>query len=114
MSTYSFSIESMIREYHVYKDIWNDSDDEVLECKCEPGNSSDPYAVAVLKEITGADTVVGHVPRTISSIFLRQGGSITSQVNGHRRYSSDLPQGGLEIPCVLTFSAKSYNESENF
>ena len=44
--------------------------------------------------------------------FLRRGGSITSQVNGHRRYSSDLPQGGLEIPCVLTFSAKSYNESD--
>ena len=116
MSTYSFSIESMIRGYHVYKDIWNDPDcDEVLECKREPGNSSDPYAVAVLKEITGADTVVGHVPRSISSIcsiFLRRGGSITSRVNGHRRYSSDLPQGGLEIPCVLTFSAKSNYESD--
>ena len=69
MSTYSFSIESMIQGYHVYKDIWNDPDcDEVLECNCEPGNSSDPYAMAVLKEITGADTVVGHVPRSISSI----------------------------------------------
>ena len=44
MSTYSFSIESMIRGYHVYKDIWNDSDDKVLECKHEPVNSSDPYA----------------------------------------------------------------------
>lgn len=22
---------------------------------------------------------------------------------GSRRYSADLPQGGLEIPCVLTF-----------
>jgi len=74
--------------------------------------------VAVLKEITGADTVAGHVPRSISSIcsiFLRQGGSINSRVNGHR-HSSDLPQGGLEIPCVLTFSetfsAKSNNESD--
>ena len=79
MSTYSFSIESMIQGYHVYKDIWSDPDDEaVLECKCKPGNSSDPYAVAVLKEITGADTVVGHVPRAISSIcttFLRRSGS---------------------------------------
>lgn len=25
------------------------------------------------------------------------------QSNGPRRYSADLPQGGLEIPCVLTF-----------
>ena len=39
MSTYSFSIESMIRGYHVYKDIWNDPDDEVLECKREPGET---------------------------------------------------------------------------
>ena len=75
--------------------------------------------MAVLKEITGADSVAGHVPRSISSIcsiFLSQGGSITSRVNGHRRYSSDLPQGGLEITCVLTFSktfsAKSNNESD--
>ena len=50
MSAYSFSIESMIRGYHVYKNIWNDPlDDEELECKCEPGNSSDPYAVAVME-----------------------------------------------------------------
>ena len=120
MSTYDFSIESMIQGYHVYKDIWNDPDcDEVHECKREPGNSSDPYTVAELKEITGADTVAGHVPRSISSIcsiFLRRGGSIASRVNGYRRYSSDLPQGGLEIPCVLifseTFSAKSNNESD--
>ena len=90
--------------------------DEVLECKREPGNFSDPYAVAKLKEITGADTVAGYVPRSISSICSRRGGSIASRVNGYRRYSSDLPQGGLKIPCVLifseTFSAKSNNESD--
>ena len=116
MSSYCFSIESMIRGYHVYKNIWDDpSIDEELWCKREPGNPSDPYAVAVIKEIVGDDVVVGHVPRAISSIcsiFLRRGGYITSRVNGHRRYSSDLPQGGQEIPCVLTFSVKSYNESD--
>ena len=42
----------MIQGYHVYKDIWSDPDDEaVLECKCKPGNSSDPYALAVLKRL---------------------------------------------------------------
>ena len=25
------------------------------------------------------------------------------QVNGNRRYSQDLPQGGLEVPCILIF-----------
>ena len=35
--------------------------------------------------------------------FAQFKGLITCQVNGSRRYSHDLPQGGLEIPCVLTF-----------
>ena len=105
----------MIRGYHVYKDIWTDPDyDEELECVREPGNSSDPLAVAVKKEISGDAVVVGHVPRSISpicSIFIRRGGIITSRANGHRCYSEDLPQGGLEIPCVFTFSTKSHKEA---
>ena len=50
---------------------------------------------------------MGHVPRKISSIcslFLRESGSIICRVTGSRQYSSDLPQIGLEIPYVLTFS----------
>ena len=35
--------------------------------------------------------------------FLLRGGLIKCEINGHRRYSSDLPQGGLELPCLLTF-----------
>ena len=56
----------------------------------EPTNTSDVHAVAVMK----AETIIGHVPRKIStlcSVFLRRGGSIHCVV---RRYSSDLPQGG--------------------
>ena len=53
-SRFTFLIHSMIRGYHVYKDIWTDPDyDEELECVREPGNSSDPYAVAVKREISG-------------------------------------------------------------
>jgi len=45
---------------------------------------------------------------------LRQSGSIICHVTGSRQYSSDLPQGGLEIPCVLAFSctAKDGNRLE--
>ena len=56
------------------------------------------------------DVVVGHVPRNISvecSAFLRRGGIITCTITGARQYSSDLPQGGLKIPCRFTFSASS-------
>ena len=34
------------------------------------------------------------------------------RVNGNRRYSLDLPQGGLEVPCILTFSTPQAYESE--
>ena len=32
-------------------------------------------------------------------------------VNGSRKYSSDLPQGGLEIPCILKFVTSNLNEA---
>ena len=94
----------MVRGYHVYQDIWTAVVDEEFPCKREAGNRFDPFAVAVMKSDT--TTVIGHVPRRISSIcslFLRKEGSITCLVTGHRRFSADLVQGGLEIPCVLRF-----------
>ena len=97
-----FQKESCVRGYHVYKDIWNAALGEELQCQRERGNSSDLYAVAVLKD----RTIVGHLPRKISricSLFMRRGGAITCLVNGRRKYSADLPQGGMEIPCILLF-----------
>ena len=37
------------------------------------------------------------------AIFLRNSGIITCAVTGNRRYSHDLPQGEMEIPCTLNF-----------
>ena len=89
----------------MYKDVWGAAEGEVLPCARE-GNIQDPFAVAVKK----SSTTVGHVPRKVSAIcsmFLRRGGSIVCRVVGGKRYSRDLPQGGLEIPCILTFSGES-------
>ena len=47
----------------------------------------------------------------LCSVFIRRGGLITCVVDGPRRYSSDLPQGGLELPCKLLFRAPSLLES---
>ena len=106
----------MIQGYHEYKRIWDDPvDGDELECKREIGNSHDTHAVAVQKVIDGEEKTVGHVPRKISaicSLFIRRGGTINSRVDGHRRYSADLPQGGLEIPCILTFVANNHKEGE--
>jgi len=78
---------------------------EILPCVRETTNLHDPFAVAVLHE----RRIVGHLPREISALcalFIERRGRITCQVNGRRQYSRDLPQGGLEIPCVLTFSGE--------
>ena len=95
-----------VRGYHVYKDVWDAAIGEELDCQRETCNSKDRYAVAVLSD----GIIVGHLPRKISrsySLFIRRGGSIVCRVTGKRRYSADLPQGGLEIPCILVCSRKA-------
>lgn len=94
--------ESCIRGYHVYKDTWQANIGDELECVRQPGNSKDRFAVATLRN----NTIVGHLPKKIStvcSLFLRRGGTIKCLVTGRRRYSTDLQQGGLEVPCRLFF-----------
>ena len=46
----------------------------------------------------------------ICSIFIKRGGNVMCQVAGARRYSSDLVQGVLEIPCILKFVAANQKE----
>ena len=97
-----YEIPSCIRGYHIYKNVWVSVVGEVLECERQQQNDKDRYAVAVKKD----RTIIGHLPRKISRVcllFLRRGGSIRCIVIERRRYSSDLPQGGLEIPCRLLF-----------
>ena len=104
MSTYT--IETIVRGYHVYQVVWEAAVGQVLPCQRERGNVHDPYAVAIVDK----GVVVGHVPRAISSVcylFLGKRGTISCQVTGARHYSRDLPQGGLEIPCKLIFSGET-------
>ena len=69
----------------------------------------DTHAVAIRKTVDGEVKTVGHVPRNISSICSIFG-SILCMVKGPRQYSSDLPQGGLEIPCTLEFVSHKENQ----
>ena len=64
-------VESCIRGYHYYQNIWDPVVDEVLACVREDGNPHDRYAIAVYKDTR----VVGHVARKISTVcclFLRK------------------------------------------
>jgi hypothetical protein len=98
-----FDYDSCVRGYHVYQSIWIAIPGQMFSCEIEEGNTKDRYAVSIVRSGTG---VIGHIPRKISaacSIFIRRGGSIFCKVTGNRRYSHDLVQEGLEVPCVLTF-----------
>ena len=102
----SVDLTSCVRGYHVYQDRWAPVLNERLSCKHEPGNLEDPYAVAIVN----AGTVVGHVPRKISTVccmFLRKGGTIECTVTGSKQYSADLKQGGMEIPCKYSFRGET-------
>ena len=71
-----FTLSSMVRGYHVYKDIWDADKGEILDCVRETTNHHDPYAVTVSKN----GIAVGHVPRKIlalCSLFIRHGGTIS-------------------------------------
>ena len=78
-----FTLSSVVRGYHVYKDIWDANEGKILDCVRETTNHHDPYAVAVAKN----GIAVGHVPRKISalcSLFIRRGGTISCRVDGSR------------------------------
>ena len=98
----SFSYEYVVRGYHIYQTVWDAQNGENLPCRRELSNLHDPFAVAVVKN----STTVGHVPKKVCSLFLRRNGTITCHVTGRRQYSRDLPQGGLEIPCVYVFEGQ--------
>ena len=69
-------VESCVRGFHVYQGIWIPTAGERLPCETEDSNASDPYAVAVKKDVQ----VIGHVPRKISavcSLFIQTQGTLT-------------------------------------
>ena len=62
------SIESFIRGYHAYMDVWTPVQDEILRLIPEFINSVDSNAVAVMKE----GQIIGHVPFNLAPLFLRR------------------------------------------
>ena len=68
----SIFVDSMVRDFHIYKDVCNPVVGDILMCQREFGNFHDPYAVTVVCEDA---VIVGHIPRTIPSLhyfFLRE------------------------------------------
>jgi len=113
-SRYCFVVDSKVRGYHVYKEIPNPIIGEDLSCEREIGKPHNLSMVAVKKLITGEWKIVGHVPRIspLSWVIIRGGGKIKCVVTGPLHYTSDLPNGGLEVPCQYTFSVDDAKKCE--
>ena len=75
----------------------------MLQCEKEKGNSHDLYALAMKKGIQLLAMCLALAISTLCSLFLSRGRIITCTVTGIIKHSDDLPQGGLEVPCQLTF-----------
>ena len=92
----TYKLESCIRGYHIYKDIWTSTVGEHLDCIREIDNPEDPYTVAVVKAFE--NTTIGQLPRKISAaytLFLRTNGITSYTVTGNRRYSAVFHKEGL-------------------
>ena len=75
----TYAVQTVVRGYHVYKEVWSATVGQVLPCQQERGNVHDSYSVATVD----GNTVVGHVPRVISahcSLFLRRNGVVICEV----------------------------------
>ena len=117
-SAFEHAVDSAVRGFHVYQNVWTPVLNEQLKVIQHHGNSEDQFAVAVCKEappgpgVTSATTIIGHLPREISRLcwyFMQHDGEILCTITDNNLRRSPLQQGGLEIPCRLRFLGKKKN-----
>lgn len=104
-----FEIESFVRGYHAYSDIWKPRVGEILVLQRESNNPVQKFAVAVVK---GGRTV-GHVPINLAPVFShflkRSFNKGTAQITGEK-----VNRGagyGLEVTCIYClYGPKDYIE----
>ena len=93
MDEVTFILDSCVRGYHVYKDLWNATPGETLTCIREWGNRNDVFAVAAKSNanIVGHSYTLAHFMYLY--VFIRREGVLNCLITGLGRYSRDLPQG---------------------
>ena len=107
MTAHSLVIQTAVRGYHVYRSVWVPTYGEEFVSLHESGNVADPHAMGVYCD-ANPGFVVGHLPKEISRYchyFTMHDGKIRGEVTGPRQHS-DTEKGGMEIPCLLTFSGR--------
>lgn len=106
MATSTFDFTTGLRGFHVYRDIWKPSLNQVINFKQERNNLYDRFAVAGMTKLPGtlAASIVGHIPRELSRFIwyaIEKGARISASVISTKAKLSPLVQGGLEIPVVV-------------
>ena len=104
-----FTVQCCIRGYHTYQSQWN------AEVGAELGAVPDTRTAALVKDkyaiaVKNGEQTVGHIPMFLSKLtffFLRYDGKVSIKVNGPRRCSVDLIQGGLELPAEVIFQTSN-------
>ena len=104
-----FMVQCCIRSYQTYQSQWN------AEVGTELGAVPDTRTTALVKDkyaiaAKNGEQTVGHIPMFLSKLtffFLRYDGKVSIKVNGPRRCSVDLIQGGLELPAEVTFQTSN-------
>lgn len=105
----SFNIESFVKGYHVYRQIWTPIISERLTAVQEPTNLVDKYAVCVLKN----GHVVGHLEKGQTGkfaktifYFLRADDESSCVVVIRGKPVNLGSKEGMAVPCTLEFQGR--------
>ena len=106
------TVQSAIRGFHVYKAIRQPEEGEKLISEHEENNKYDLFAIKVCRPLDRK--IVDDLPIAISRItrfIIARGVIVEAQLTAAHYRRSPLVQGGLEIPCSLTFKMPATKKS---
>lgn len=118
-------VNSFMRGYHEYQEIWTPEIGDEYELKREPLNAVDNNAVAIVRKREGGrsrrkfihenefngETVLGHVPKLIAlwlTKFLKRPTSKGRAAVKGKRVNRGAGY-GLEIPCEYCFTGDEFS-----
>ena len=104
--TTNFDVDSFVKGYHEYKNIWTSKIGEILSTESEPGNLVDKYVVCVKKE----NEIIGYIPLGKDGKFAKivfyflgadEYGSCNVLIKGKPLNLGDGD--GMQVSCTLNF-----------
>ena len=101
-----FAVNCCVCGYHIFKSFCEAPISSVLSVKHEDDPQSLVHSKYAIALINSELVAVGHLPKFVSKLahfFVKHAGKIRCEITGSKRYSSDLEQGGLEIPAKIIF-----------